>query len=577
MHRRIDVTEGELVGRHLPIRVRIPLAQQKHELVHGKLGVDLSQRDHVKGKVPGGEPGILPLVRHREDVARVEVLPIAVSSERPARWRGRLGRVALDPVLHHVIEELLAPEEARVSLPEHTLRLDRKLLLHHARVELIGFADALGENALELVERIGPPLLIGREAQPHRALPLRRHDQDVVKGGLRSHVVRVDRVGLAVDHMTVEGVLHVRQIALHAEDARVVRLVLGEEDQRHRSRGRSAKRRERRIDEPGGFRHRQGRRGDGARGRRRRLGIQAKAPEAGMSGENRQRPGALELRPRPVVLSRSAPRPGVSEPERRQKMQRRRLGPSVVDGQANEDIVGRGLGVLDLHIEVAVLVEQAGVDQLVLRRVHPPLAVLLHQRGVGEFALRVLVQRLHVGVGRGRVEVEVELLHILAVISLRTGQAEEALLQDRVLAVPEGEGEAEAPLAIGDAQEPVFAPAVGARARVVVREVAPAVAVLGVVLADRAPLPLGEVRPPPLPVLVAAGVLGQTGTLGIELTARTARGFPRGGSAGRRRLLGLGASRRVGFFRGSGLLHSPGARGPQDALSLVARPRARSS
>src|SRR5262249_23692618 len=63
----------------------------------------------------------------------------------------------------------------------------------------------------------------------------------------------------------------------------------------------------------------------------------------------------------------------------------------------------------------------------------------------------------------------------------------------------------------------VFAPAVGAAAGVVVREVAPAVAVGRVVLADGRPLPLGQVRPPPLPVLVEAGVLVQAPRLRFRL------------------------------------------------------------
>jgi hypothetical protein len=97
--------------------------------------------------------------------------------------------------------------------------------------------------------------------------------------------------------------------------------------------------------------------------------------------------------------------------------------------------------------------------------------------------------------GRG-VEVVVILLHVLAVISLGVGQAEEALLDDRVLAVPERGGEADDLLIVADAAQPVFAPVVGAAAGLVVAEVGPGVAVEAVVLADRAPLPLAQVRPP---------------------------------------------------------------------------------
>ena len=69
----------------------------------------------------------------------------------------------------------------------------------------------------------------------------------------------------------------------------------------------------------------------------------------------------------------------------------------------------------------------------------------------------------------------------------------------RVLAVPEGQAEAEALLVVGNAGDAVFAPAVGARAGVIVGEEVPGVAVLAVVLAHGAPLPFAEVRSPLLP------------------------------------------------------------------------------
>jgi len=47
--------------------------------------------------------------------------------------------------------------------------------------------------------------------------------------------------------------------------------------------------------------------------------------------------------------------------------------------------------------------------------------------------------------------VKVILLHVLAVVALAVGQSEQALLQDRVLAVPERQGEAKALLVVGNA------------------------------------------------------------------------------------------------------------------------------
>src|SRR5882762_3435785 len=115
---------------------------------------------------------------------------------------------------------------------------------------------------------------------------------------------------------------------------------------------------------------------------------------------------------------------------------------------------------------------------------------------------------------RRRVEEEVVLLHVLAVVTLGPREAEQALLQNRVVPVPQGQGEAEAAVVVGDAADPVLAPAVRARPGVVVREVLPGGAVRAVVLAHRAPFARGQVGAPappvgaPLPGLLEPCLLG---------------------------------------------------------------------
>src|SRR4030095_4435108 len=110
------------------------------------------------------------------------------------------------------------------------------------------------------------------------------------------------------------------------------------------------------------------------------------------------------------------------------------------------------------------------------------------------------LSRSHVRMGGRRVEVEVVLLHVLAVIALVAVETEEAFLQDRVAAVPEGQREAEPPVVIADPGDAVLAPPVRARPRVVVREGLPDRAVGAVVLADGSPLTRGQVRTPSFPV-----------------------------------------------------------------------------
>src|SRR5262245_21198315 len=110
--------------------------------------------------------------------------------------------------------------------------------------------------------------------------------------------------------------------------------------------------------------------------------------------------------------------------------------------------------------------------------------------------------------GRGRLFVPVILLDVLAVIAGVAGQPEHALLEDRVDAVPQRESEAERLLLVAEAGHAVLVPPEDPRPRVIMREVGPGVAVLAVVLADRAPGPLGQIRPPRPPAPRAGVRLG---------------------------------------------------------------------
>src|SRR5262249_14000002 len=77
--------------------------------------------------------------------------------------------------------------------------------------------------------------------------------------------------------------------------------------------------------------------------------------------------GGRDLEPGPRIVLPRGPRP--AEPERRQEVQRRRVRPAVDGADLDEDLAGRRLGILDDDVEVAVGVEDARVDQLVLQLV----------------------------------------------------------------------------------------------------------------------------------------------------------------------------------------------------------------
>ena len=80
VHGRIHVAERPLIGGDLAVRMHVPLARQEHELMLGEIGVDQGERNAVKGQIPGGVPGVLPLVGHRQHVGVGQVAPFDVAA-----------------------------------------------------------------------------------------------------------------------------------------------------------------------------------------------------------------------------------------------------------------------------------------------------------------------------------------------------------------------------------------------------------------------------------------------------------------------------------------------------------------
>jgi hypothetical protein len=127
--------------------------------------------------------------------------------------------------------------------------------------------------------------------------------------------------------------------------------------------------------------------------------------------------------------------------------------------------------------------------------------IFLHKFCVRKSGMRIFVKVPHVGVGGRAVEIEVTFFDIFAVVSFFTGQSEEALFEDGIPLVPEGKRKADLLMAIANATQSVFRPAIGPRTRMIVREITPSVAGRTVVFADSAPGSLGKIRPPAFPVL----------------------------------------------------------------------------
>ena len=269
--------------------------------------------------------------------------------------------------------------------------------------------------------------------------------------------------------------------------------------------------------------------------RSRRTAARASARRRGRSAESRGArpgpPGTPSRHGRAAAWARRPPTTRCCGTTASAARGARRVGGAVVRGDAAEDVLGRRLRVLDLDVEVAARVEDAGVEQLVLELLARALPVDGDQVVVRKLGLRILVQLSLVAVGRDVVDVEVVLLDVLAVVALGVGQAEQPLLEDRVAPVPQRERQAQPLLVVADPGDAVLAPPVGARARLIVGEVRPGVAARR--CSPRGPFPTAvrsgtaprRARAPP-PVPRAAAAPRPSASLADQIRPRRTPSYP---------------------------------------------------
>ena len=237
MHRRVHVAKSELVGGKLSVRVHVPLAQEQDHLLLRILRVQMRDRDHVKSKVPRGKPRILPLVRHRDNVAAVQVRPVVVAAGEPlGGWR-RAGGISMQPFLGDIMVKLLAPQQtSRRLMNDIALRIVE--LREDDRVVVCArLADAVGEDFFKRrAQRFGWRFLFREETERHRLRLAGRNMQHVMQRRLRAGHRGVHRGGFSVHDVFVEGVLSERPLRTRAPQRARVRLVFREERGREFSR-----------------------------------------------------------------------------------------------------------------------------------------------------------------------------------------------------------------------------------------------------------------------------------------------------------------------------------------------------
>src|SRR5437764_4518974 len=152
MNRWIDVAKRKLVGRNLAVRVHVPFAQEKIELLFGEMRIDLREWDHVEREVPRRKPRILPLIWHRDDVAIEKVRPFFVPAVESLGRRWRLRRISRQPFANHVVVELFAPKQTRVTLTRYFFSLLRAFCRRDRIVKFVRLLDAFRKHGIEIAE-----------------------------------------------------------------------------------------------------------------------------------------------------------------------------------------------------------------------------------------------------------------------------------------------------------------------------------------------------------------------------------------------------------------------------------------
>ena len=140
---RVGVAERPFISRKLPVGVHVPFARQQFKLALGEVGIEQHQRDAVTAQIPTGIPGIFPLVRHRNHVEVVQVLPLGVAPIFAAFGRCWHPRIALEPLRHIVIVKLLRPEHPGERLPLDGAHVGAERFALDGVVEFVRFIAAM--------------------------------------------------------------------------------------------------------------------------------------------------------------------------------------------------------------------------------------------------------------------------------------------------------------------------------------------------------------------------------------------------------------------------------------------------
>src|SRR6266480_1258991 len=242
------------------------------------------------------------------------------------RRRGR--RIPLQPFLDYIMVKLLRPEQTGAGLADNNLLLGRGAPRHPGGVELIALAHAAREHLLEWpAKRRGLPFVFGAKAELKANLRAGRQIQVIVKGSLGPSIC-VDHYVVPVNDRLIKRILDKGAEVLRAEDLFLVGLILSKKNRRQIT-----------------IRSRFGEQVETSQGIMVRSQRDELRTARGEVGTQRGNKGLG-----PAFFICAIPTPGVAEPKGWQDMQGSGLGTTVRQGDPNQDVIRRSLGVFGKNI-----------------------------------------------------------------------------------------------------------------------------------------------------------------------------------------------------------------------------------
>src|SRR6185369_9555546 len=111
--------------------------------------------------------------------------------------------------------------------PHHVFSVRREVLGNHGVIKFVGFGAAVAENVLEIDPDAAARGQRVTESQTNGGARPGADPQMIVRPSLRSRLRGIYRIPIALNQVSVKGILHVGTFAGVVIDSLIVRLVFG--------------------------------------------------------------------------------------------------------------------------------------------------------------------------------------------------------------------------------------------------------------------------------------------------------------------------------------------------------------